>query len=80
MPLQQRDVTGRDDFLLVEALTFTIEALSRLRVESRPENNITDMKRLLEELVMNPGALASAQQTAQRRLNTLLADGGKAGT
>jgi hypothetical protein len=33
-----------------------------------------------EELVMNPRALASAQQTAQRRLKTLLADAGKAGT
>ena len=32
------DVTGRDTYLLVEALTFTVEALSGLPIELRPDN------------------------------------------
>jgi hypothetical protein len=51
-----RNITGRDEFLLGEALTFAIEAFSKLPIELRPSNNIDDMKRLLEELVKNPEA------------------------
>jgi|NGEPerStandDraft_6_1074524.scaffolds.fasta_scaffold234613_1 hypothetical protein len=42
-----KDLTGRDAYVIVEALTFTIEALSGLPIEHRPDNNIADMKRLV---------------------------------
>jgi hypothetical protein len=50
----QADVTGRDTYLLVEALTFTVEAPSGLPIELRPGHNIADMKRLVEELSPGP--------------------------
>jgi hypothetical protein len=52
------DVTGRDTYLLVEALTFTVEALSGLAIQLRPDNNIADMKRLVEEFVKHDAGLA----------------------
>jgi hypothetical protein len=53
---------------MVEALTFTIEALSGLPIELRPDNNITDMKRLIEEFVKQDANLAQSQLIARRRL------------
>jgi hypothetical protein len=50
----QADVTGRDTYLLVEALTFTVEAPSGLPIELRPGHNIADMKRLVEEFSPGP--------------------------
>jgi len=46
-----KDLTGRDAYVIVEALTFTIEALSGLPIEHRPDNNIADMKRLVDGFV-----------------------------
>ena len=43
----QADITDRDTYLLVEALTFAVEALSGLPIEFRPDNNIADTKRLV---------------------------------
>jgi hypothetical protein len=43
--------------LLVEALTFTVEALSGLPIELRPDNNIADRKRLVEEFVKHDAEL-----------------------
>ena len=37
---QQTEVTGRDAYIIVEALTFAVEALSKLPIEFRPDNNI----------------------------------------
>jgi hypothetical protein len=62
------DVTGRDTYLLVEALTFTVEALSGLPIELRPDNNTTDMKRLVEEFVKHDAGLAHSQLIARLRL------------
>jgi hypothetical protein len=44
---QRKDVTSRDAYIIVEALTFAVEALSKLPIEYRPDNNIADMMRLL---------------------------------
>ena len=71
----QADVTGRDTYLLVEALTFTVEALSGLPIELRPDNNIADMKRLVEEFVKHDSGLARSQLIARRRLGHVLAYG-----
>ena len=54
----QADVTGRDTYLLVEALTFTVEARSGLPIELRPDHNVADMKRLVKEFVKH-GAVTS---------------------
>ena len=48
---ERKKITARDAYIMVEALTFTIEALSGLPIELRPDNNITDMKRLIEDFV-----------------------------
>jgi hypothetical protein len=71
----QADVTGRDTYLLVEALTFTVEALSGLPIELRPDNNIADMKRLVEEFAKHDAGLARSQLIARRRLAHVLAYG-----
>jgi hypothetical protein len=72
MSSHRNDITGRDTYLMVEALTFTIEAFSGLPVEFRPDNNITDMKRLLGELVKQDASLAQSQVLARRRLENVL--------
>ena len=61
----------RDRYVMVEALSFTIEALSLLPIEHRPDNNITDMKRLLGELIRTDPALSAFQEIAHRRLENL---------
>jgi hypothetical protein len=60
------EVTGRDAYIMVEALTFAVEALGKLPVEFRPTNNIDDMKRLIDALVKNDTTVAQAQMIAQR--------------
>jgi len=70
--MSQRSFTGRDNYIIVEALTFAVEGLSKLPVEFRPDNNIEDMKRLIDEFVKQDAALAQVQKIAQRRLATLL--------
>jgi hypothetical protein len=70
---ERNGVTGRDAYIIVEALTFTVEALSKLPIEFRPDNNIDDMKRLIDELIKNDATVAQAQMIAHRRLAALLA-------
>ena len=76
----QADITGRDTYLLVESLTFAVEALSGLPIELRPDNNIADMKRLVEEFVRHDAGLAHSQMIARRRLGYVLAYGKTNGT
>jgi len=71
----QADVTGRDTYLFVEALTFTVEALSGLPIELRPDNNIADIKRLVEKFVKHDAGLAHSQLIARRSLGHVLAYG-----
>jgi len=68
----QQNITGRDGYILVEALAFTIEALSALPIEFRPDNNITDMKRILDGLVRQDGTLAQSQWLARHKLDQVL--------
>jgi hypothetical protein len=67
-----KEVTGRDGYILVEALAFTIEALSALPIEFRPDNNITDMKRILDGLVRQDATLAQSQWLARHKLDQVL--------
>ena len=71
MERQEPDVR-RDNHVIVEALSFTIEALSGLPIEYRPDNNITDMKRILDELITGDSNLALHQSTARRRFEIVL--------
>ena len=67
-----KDLTGRDAYVMVEALTFTIEALSGLPIEHRPDNNIADMKRLLDDFVKGDASVALHQSIARKRLENVL--------
>jgi hypothetical protein len=69
---RRKDITGRDNFILVEALSFAIEAFSGLPIEFRPDNNIADMKRILDELVKQDTNLAQSQLLARRKLDQVL--------
>jgi hypothetical protein len=66
------DITGRDRYLLVQALSFTIEAFSGLPLELRPENNITDMKLILDALLKQDANLAEFQMIARRKLEQVV--------
>ena len=61
----------RDEYVMAEALAFTIEALNSLPIEHRPDNNISDMKRLLDDLVTNEPTLAIQQTIARKRLENV---------
>ena len=74
----QADVTGRDTTSW-SRLTFTVEALSGLPIELRSDNNIADMKRLVEEFVKHDAGLARSQLIARRRLGHVLAYGKRTG-
>ena len=67
-----KDLTGRDAYVMVEALTFAIEALSGLPIEHRPDNNIADMKRLLDDFVKGDASVALHQSIAHKRLENVL--------
>lgn len=67
-----KDLTGRDAYVMVEALTFTIEALSGLPIEHRPDNNIADMKQLVDAFVRHDTSLAVSQKIARDRLAKVL--------
>ena len=73
--MSEANITGRDTFIMVEALAFTVEALSRLPIELRSDNNITDMRRLIEEFVKNDAGLAQSQLIVRRRVENVLAYG-----
>lgn len=68
----QKDLTGRDTYVMIEALTFTIEALSRLPIEHRPQSNIVDMKCLLDDFVKGDASIALHQSIARKRLANFL--------
>jgi hypothetical protein len=69
---KRKEITGRDNYILVQALTFTIEAFSGLPIDFRPDNNIVDMKRILDELVKQDAAVAQSQIAARRKLDEVL--------
>jgi hypothetical protein len=64
----------RDSYVILEALAFTIEAFQRLPIEHRPDNDVADMKRLVDKLVKQDGTLSHAQLLARRRLEIILRD------
>jgi hypothetical protein len=70
--VERTDITGRDRYLLVQALSFNIEAFSGLPVEWRPENNITDMKLILDALIKQDANLAEFQMIARRKLEQVV--------
>jgi hypothetical protein len=69
---QLKEIAGRDRYIIVEDLAFAVEALSKLPIEFRPDNNIEDMKRLKQD-----ANLGQLHRIAQRRLAVLLGDQGR---
>jgi hypothetical protein len=63
---------ARDGYVILEALTFAIEAFEKLPLEFRPSNNIADMKRIVDTLVKRDLTLAQAQKLARRRLEVIM--------
>src|SRR5258708_20062377 len=68
----QQNITGRDGYILVEALSFAIEALSALPFEFRPDSNIIDMKRILDGLIKQDAALAGPHCLPRPKTEPLL--------
>ena len=60
---QRKEITGRDGYIIVEALTFAVEALSKLPIEHRPDSNIDDMKRLIEAAIKQDELLANCRRS-----------------
>jgi len=71
MAIKTNEVTGRDDFLIAEALAFAIEGWSRLPDVYRPKRNITSMKVLLASR-LDDCSLALSQREARRLVSVLL--------
>ena len=62
-------MNSREDYLIAEALLTAIEAMSRLPKEFRPENNIAELKKMLDEI--SPSNLAMLQWQARRYIDVL---------
>ena len=63
---------SRDGYVILEALTFAIEAFEKLPLEFRPSKNIADMKRIVDTLARRDVTLAQAQNLARRRLEVIM--------
>jgi hypothetical protein len=64
------DITGRDSYILSEALAIAITVLSRLK--HPPDSNLADMKEILAEWYPN-GGFGYLIENAERRLAELVA-------
>jgi hypothetical protein len=69
------NLSDRKDYLIAEALIFTIEAFRRLPIEHRPDNNIVEMEQLLTGM-SNRGTREVYISLARRRLELLLSHKG----
>ena len=63
-----KSVTGRDGYIIAQALAYAIEAIGALPPERREESNRTDMKRLLDAMIDSDRALARVIQNAHAHL------------
>jgi hypothetical protein len=72
--MPERDITGRDDLIMAQALATAIHFLEKAPDLLRPDSNIADMRRLLFTLWSGRGAtssrscrelIASAQTSSQ---------------
>jgi hypothetical protein len=71
--IQLKDnITGRDGFILVQALAYAIALIDALPLQHRPLTNQRDMKRLLDHMLANPRDVAILQGEAQRRVKLLM--------
>ena len=61
----------RRQYLVIEAIVFAIEGMSRMPDEFRPDNNIADLKEILHGMV-SPKNLANYEWEARRRVDILL--------
>jgi hypothetical protein len=68
----QKNTVGREGYILVEALTFTIEALGVLPAEFPADNNITEMRRILDGLLKQDANFGRSQWLARHKLDRVL--------
>ena len=61
---------NRKQYLIADAIVFAIEAMNRLPAVYRPQNNINELKGILNEL--DPRDLSLLQSDARRLVNALL--------
>ena len=61
----------RRQYLVLEAIVFAIEGMSRMPDDFRPDNNIAELKEILQGMV-SPKNLAKFQWEAGRRVDILL--------
>jgi hypothetical protein len=54
-------VTSRDEFILAQALSFSIKVLSTLPAAMRPASNISDMKAILATVPSPFGKMADVE-------------------
>jgi hypothetical protein len=67
--MTENDVTGRDHFILLEALATALAALEQLPEDRQPKSNMEDMIRLLAAYDPTPGAVSVLLAQAKARLD-----------
>jgi hypothetical protein len=67
--MTENDVTGRDNFIIIEALATALAALEQLPQDRQPKSNMEDMKRLLAAYDPTPGAVSVLLAQAKARLD-----------
>jgi len=65
------DITGRDHYLITQALAIAIGAIDALPNSARPLSDQNDMKKLLDHMVENDRDLQNVVDDARRKINGL---------
>jgi hypothetical protein len=68
------EVTGRDSFIITEALATALAALDELPEDRQPKDNMIDMLHLLAAYDPRPGAVSNLLAQAKARLEPVETD------
>jgi hypothetical protein len=68
---EQADITGRDDYLIAQALHWAIKALAALPQEHRPASNIEGMRQILARRYRGWAAYFAAEDDLKATLAEL---------
>jgi hypothetical protein len=64
-----KGLTGRDEWIITQALVYAILTIDRLPHRWRPYSDQTDMKRILGHMVPNDHELARMIEQTRRRMD-----------
>jgi hypothetical protein len=67
-----QNVTGRDIYIVIQALAYAIEAIKRLPAHLQPESNMIDMEKLLKHYLPDPSQRQSFIDEARAKLDYLV--------